>query len=134
MDETSEFLDEIRHGTGAIGDRGRALVIARAVFFALLRSHADSCRDVAGLLPGELETIWKPALFNCLRSEGDPGAPRAETFLAFVQEQVGDLEEPEARAAVASVLRALKRHLGTPEQTELAGLLPDELEDVLTAA
>lgn len=134
MDETSDFLDEIRHGTGAIGDRGRALDIARGVFFALLHSHADACRDVAELLPDELETVWKPALFTCLRREDDPTAGETGDFLTHVQGQVPDLREPEARAAVASVLRALKEHLDPPEQAELAELLPDELRDALTLA
>lgn len=135
MDETSDFLDQIRHGTGAIGDRGRALDIARGVFFALLHSHADACRDVAELLPDELETVWKPALFTCLRREDDPTPEgEADDFVSHVQEQVPDLEEPEARAAVASVLRALTEHLEPPEQAELAELLPDELRDALTLA
>lgn len=133
MEETSEFLDRIRHGTGAIGDRGRALDIARGVFFALLRSHASSCREVAELLPPELETIWKPALFTCLRREGEPGSA-SDDFLSHVRERVPDLKDPEARAAVASVLRALKGHLGPSEQAELAGLLPDDLREALTLA
>lgn len=134
MDATSEFLDRVRHGTGAVGDRGRALDIARGVFFALLWSHADSCREVAELLPDELETVWKPALFTCLRREGEPAGARNVDFLSQVQRQVPDLEEPEARAAVASVLRALKEHLRPPDQTELAELLPDDLRDALTLA
>lgn len=134
MDETSEFLDQVRHGTGAIGDRGRALDIARGVFFALLRTPGSSSREVAELLPDQLETVWKPALFTCLRREGEPVDARADDFVSHVREQVPDLEEPEARAAVASVLTALKDHLGPPEQAELAGLLPDDLRDTLTLA
>lgn len=135
MDETTEFLDQVRHGTGAIGDQGRALDIARAVFFALLWSHANSCRQVARLLPDELETVWKPALFTCLRKEGGDGASEDRTFVAHVQDHVPDLEDPTAaRGAVASVLRALKDHLDAREQAELAELLPDELKDALTVA
>lgn len=134
MDETSEFLDQVRHGTGAIGDRGRALDIARAVFFALLWSNARSCREVADLLPEELETVWKPALFTCLRRDPGPTDAPDDDFLAHVQEHVPDLEAPAARAAVASVLRALQDHLEPPEQEALAELLPEDLRDALTLA
>ena len=134
MDETTDFLDQVRHGTGEIGDQGRALEIARAVFFALLWTHADSCREVAELLPEELETVWKPALFTCLRHERSNGRADPEEFLVHVQERVPGMEDAAARAAVSSVLRALKDHLEPPERAELADLLPADLKEALALA
>jgi len=66
-DATRQFLDRLERDA-AVADREAALEGARAVFHALLESgESGDPDDVAALLPEELETLWKPAYYSCLR-------------------------------------------------------------------
>lgn len=135
MDEPSEFLDEVRRAC-ALEDRSRALETARGVFGVLLRAGGEgSCRSVAAHLPEELETVWKPAFFTCLREDASlPDGGREGAFVRQLREEVPALDADDADRAVRSVLRALRHRMDTEGQAELARSLPETLRKTWTSA
>lgn len=134
MDETSEFLDHVQDASPT-RDRGRVLDVARGVFYALLRASGPRrCREVADLLPEELETVWKPAFFTCLRENRSPnGPPAGSTFLDLVRRRVPDMDEEEFRGATSAVIDSLRPYLTPGEIEQLSSCLPDELRKRWTA-
>lgn len=136
MDEPSEFLHEVRNAA-SLADRTRALEVARGVFRVLFRTgREESCRAVASLLPEELETVWKPAFFTCLRPGPDGPDPDAgASFVRWLRREIPTLDdEDEARRCVRSVLRALRRRMDAERQVELGRILPEDLRNTWMSA
>ena len=125
----SDFLDEVqRHSS--LEDRDRTLDAVRAVFCGLMYGNGEShCREVAELLPGELETVWKPSLFTCLREHrkrnGD--APPAD-FTGVVRRRMPELDEDQVDVVTRAVLRSLSAYLGPEERRRLESLVPQRLQ------
>lgn len=126
----SDFLDQVqRHAT--FRDRDHTLEAVRAVFCGLMYGNGEAhCREVAELLPGELETVWKPSLFTCLRehrsANGTEGPP---DFTGVVQRRMPRLDEDEVDALSRAVLRSLEPYLSRRERARLTRLVPDRLQD-----
>jgi uncharacterized protein (DUF2267 family) len=136
MDEpTSAFLEEIRR-SHALPAGCDDLDAARAVFYALLRAETEEgCRSLATHFPEELETLWKPALYRCLReTRGEERPDPPATFTEGVRARMPEIGEGEAHAVAEAVLDALVSRMGAPERTSLAHALPEELKDALTEA
>lgn len=130
----SEFLERVQ-ATSAVGGHDRTLAAVRGVFYALLRRADDGrTRELADHLPEELEALWKPALFACLR-ESDPDGRGAEdpSFVERVRRRAPELDEEGVEEVARAVLRELRPRLAPDARSELAGALPDRMEDGWTA-
>lgn len=128
----SEFLERVQKSS-ALGDHDRTLDAVRGVFFALFLGVADGQeRAAAEHLPDELEILWKPALFACLREEDEAGAgerPDAEAFVARVRRHAPALEGERVEPVARAVLRELRPRLSADGRSRLAAGLPDHLRD-----
>lgn len=124
-----EFLEEVqRHAT--FSDRDHTLEAVRAVFCGLMYGNGEAhCREVAELLPGELETVWKPSLFNCLRDHRDPNGERSADFVGVVRRRMPDLNDDEVDALTLAVLRSLEPYLSPRDRDRLEELVPGRLRD-----
>lgn len=123
-----EFLDRIESASPT-GDRDRTLEAVRGVFYAMMQGGDEAgCREVAALLPEDLETLWKPALFTCLREQRSPDGPPADgDFVARVRRRVPDLEPEEIERLTRAVVDGLAPHLSEEERARLLGTAPGEL-------
>lgn len=136
MDEpTSEFLDDIRR-SHTLPPGSEALDAARAVFYALLRADSeDGCRRIAGFFPEELETLWKPAFYRCLREQRrDEGPSMPRDVEGRMRVHSPELGEGDPTGLARAVLEALASRLEDGERRDLAETLPDELKDSLDAS
>ena len=130
----SEFLDRVQ-ASSTLRNHDRALEAVRGVFYAVILGAGDGePRDVAEHLPEELETLWKPALFACLREgvEGDDEAPRPpdrSAFVARVRRQAPELDGERVDRVARAVLRELRPHVSADGRSELAPGVPDHLRD-----
>lgn len=125
-----DFLDEVqRHAT--FRDRDHTLEAVRAVFCGLMYGNGEAhCREVAELLPGELETVWKPSLFTCLRDHRSPnGTEPAGDFTTVVRRRMPDLDEDEVDALSRAVLRSLEPYLSPGDRNRLERLVPERLRN-----
>jgi len=136
MDEpTSAFLEEIRRSR-SLPAGCDDLDAARAVFYALLRAETEQgCRSLAAHFPEELETLWKPALYRCLReTRGEDAPDPPATFKDGVRAGMPEIGDGDARAVAEAVIDALVSRMSAPERNSLADALPEELRDTLTEA
>lgn len=123
-----QFLDQVQRKT-AVGDRQQALVGVRAVFYGLMAvpSRAD-LRRLAALFPEELETLWKPAFYTCLRDRRERDERSGKRFLEHVREQVGPTDDVDARRMSRAVLGALRARLPELDRSTLDDFVPDDLQ------
>lgn len=123
-----QFLDQVQRET-AVEDRQQALVGVRAVFYGLMAepSRAD-LRRLAALFPEELETLWKPAFYTCLRDRREQDERSGKRFLEHVREQVGPTDGLDARRMSRAVLEALRGGLPEPDRSTLDDFVPDDLQ------
>lgn len=123
-----QFLDQVQRET-AVEDRQQALLGVRAVFYGLMAgpSRAD-LRRLAALLPEELETLWKPAFYTCLRDRRERDERSVKRFLEHVREQVGPTDDLDARRMSRVVLEALRARLPELDRSTLDDFVPGELE------
>lgn len=123
-----EFLERIQSASPA-EDPDRTLEAVRAVFYAMMQGTDEhGCREVAALLPEELETIWKPALFTCLRDHRSAdGPPPDADFVERVRRHVPDLEPEEVERLTRAVLDGLVPRLSPEARERLLGEAPGEL-------
>lgn len=126
-----DFLDRVQSHS-SLGDRNLTLEAVRAVFCGLMYGNGEShCREVAELLPGELETIWKPSLFTCLREHRTGnGTPRESDFTAVVQRRMPDLEAGDVAEVTRAVLLGLEPYLSPEDRRGLERRLPERLRSV----
>lgn len=131
-DQSSRFLDRVQEESG-IRERGRALSGVRAVYYAVFRSLGqDGAGPLAESLPPELESLWKPAYFQCLRDDRDrdgPERPDVEEALRRVQRLTPTVNGDEAGLLLRAVLRILREELEDERWAELSRNLPAELEE-----
>lgn len=129
-DQSSRFLDRVQQQAG-IRERGRALSGTRAAFYALFRPLGpEGAGDLAESLPAGLESLWKPAYFQCLRNgdDGDGGEPPdLEATLQRVQRLTPTVNGDEAGVLLETVVRALREELEPGRWDELSRHLPDGL-------
>lgn len=123
-----DFLDRVQDHS-SFGDRDRTLQAVRAVFCGLMHGNGEaSCREVAGLLPGELETIWKPSLFTCLREHrSGNGTPGPADFTAVVRRRMPELDSDEVAEVTRAVLLGLEPYLSAEDRERLERRLPERL-------
>lgn len=123
-----EFLERIQSAS-PVEDPDRTLEAVRAVFYAMMQGTDEhGCREVAALLPEELETIWKPALFTCLRDHrSSDGPPREADFVERVRRHVPDLEPEEVERLTRAVLDGLVPRLSEEAREKLLGKAPEEM-------
>lgn len=126
----SEFLDRVQKASD-FRDHDRTLEAIRGVFYALLLGAADGdARAAASHLPDDLETLWKPALFACLREGEAPGSPLdGEAFADRVRRRVPGLEGERVERVARAVLGELRELVPADGRFELAGGLPVHLRD-----
>lgn len=124
----SEFLERIQSASPA-EDPDRTLQAVRGIFYAMMQGvEEDGCREVAGLLPEELETLWKPALFTCLREHrSDEGPPADATFADRVRRHAPEMETEEVERLTRAVLDALAPRLSADARERLFRSTPPEL-------
>jgi len=123
-----DFLDAVRRDSH-FDDRDRTLEAVRAVFCGLMFGNGEThCREVAELLPGELETVWKPALFTCLREHRSAnGTPAPSDFAGVVRRRMPELDDEQVDAVSRAVLRSLSPYLAPEDRTRLERLVPERL-------
>lgn len=123
-----QFLDQVQRET-AVEDRQQALVGVRGVFYGLMAepSRAD-LRRLAALFPDELETLWKPAFYTCLRDRRERDERSRERLLEHVREQVAPTDGLDARRMSQAVLGALRARLPEADRGTLDDFVPDDLE------
>lgn len=123
-----QFLDQVQRET-AVEDRQQALVGVRGVFYGLMAepSRAD-LRRLAALFPDELETLWKPAFYTCLRDRRERDERSRERLLEHVREQVAPTDGLDARRMSRAVLGALRTRLPEADRGTLDDFVPDDLE------
>lgn len=127
-----QFLDQVQRET-AVEDRQRALVGVRAVFYGLMAgpSRADLRRLVA-LFPEELETLWKPAFYTCLRDRrertGGPSGSFLERVRRRARPETGDVDDLDPLRMSRAVLDALRSGVSDLDRRTLDGFVPEELE------
>lgn len=132
----SEFLESVQ-ATSSLGDPDLTLDAVRGVFYALLLGAGNRhVREASDHLPEELETLWKPALFACLREEGDPAAeggtgdaPGPEAFANRVRRQAPELDGEGVEKVTRAVLQELRSRISARARSELARGLPAHLRD-----
>lgn len=128
-----KFLDQVQLQT-AVNDRQRALVGVRAVFYGLMASpsRADLRRLVA-LFPEELETLWKPAFYTCLRDRRERNGGSSPGFLEQVRTEMfpkaSDGDDLDPRRMSRAVLGALRSRLSDLDRSVLDEFVPEELEE-----
>lgn len=128
-DESSRFLDRIQEDAG-IHERGRALSGVRAVFYALFSSlQKERGGGLAETLPPELESLWKPAYFQCLRDglNGAPAEASVEEALRRVQRLTPTVDSDEASRLLGAVIRRLRDDLGPETWGRVEDRLPGDL-------
>lgn len=123
-----QFLDQVQRET-AVEDRQQALIGVRAVFYGLMAgpSRAD-LRRLAALFPEELETLWKPAFYTCLRDRRERDERSGKRFLEHVRERVGPTDDLDARRMSRTVLGALRARLPELDRSTLDDFVPDDLQ------
>lgn len=123
-----EFLERIQHASPA-DDPDRTLQAVRGIFYAMMQgAEEDGCREVAGLLPEELETLWKPALFTCLREHRSSDGPPADaSFVERVHRRVPDMEPEEIERLTRAVLDGLAPRLPEEDRDRLLRSAPADL-------
>lgn len=122
-----EFLDHVQRET-AVEDRQRALVGVRAVFYGLMASPSRSdLRRLVALFPEELETLWKPAFYTCLRDRRDRNGASGKSFLDLVRRHSRPADELEADRMSRAVLEALRARLPDLDRRTLDEFVPAEL-------
>lgn len=129
-DQSSRFLDRVQEESG-IRERGRALSGVRAVFYALFRPlGVDGAGDLAESLPRELESLWKPAYFQCLRdgSGDEPVGSDVQEALRRVQRLTPTVNGDEADLLLDAVVETLHEELEEERWDQLSRHLPGELE------
>lgn len=132
----SEFLERVQRASG-LRDPDRTLEAVRGVFYALLLGAGNGqVRDAAEGLPEELETLWKPALFACLRQDGEARAPAGssgrdarEDFVDRVRRQAPDLDGEDVEEVARAVLRELRPRLSPDARSRLIAAVPDGMRD-----
>lgn len=122
-----EFLERIQSASPA-EDPDRTLEAVRGIFYAMMQGTEETgCREVAGLLPEELETLWKPALFTCLREHrSSEGPPSDASFAERVRRHAPDLEDEEIERLTRAVLDALAPRLSAEDRDRLLRSAPPE--------
>lgn len=123
-----DFLDRIHSATTA-EDPDRTLEAVRGVFYALMQADEEGgCRTVASLLPEELETLWKPALFTCLRDHrSEEGPPTYRSFVEAVRRRAPELEPDEVGRLTRAVLDGLAPYLSKEDRDRLLRATPEEM-------
>lgn len=123
-----EFLDRIQSASPA-GDHDRTLEAVRGIFYAMMQcGDEEGCREVAALLPEELETLWKPALFTCLREHRSPeGPPDDVDFVERARRGIPGMEPGEIERMTRAVIDGLAPHLSEEERERLLRKTPPEL-------
>lgn len=122
---TTEFLDRVQD-TASVPDRREAVQGVRTVFRTLMSRHGDQqVRELAALLPEELETLWKPAFYASLREEtpgsgSDGGRPIGRE----VAGEVHGLDEDDGERLARAVVAALEPFLTADRRAELKPYLP----------
>lgn len=127
MSETTrEFLSQVEPSLPA-GRREDAVATVRAVFRALMSDPGRvELREFRTLLPEDLETLWKPAFYACLREQdGQAEGTNGAGLTARVRSEMPDLSPDEARELTRAVLNGLRPHLTVEQQTRLDGFLPE---------
>lgn len=123
-----QFLDQVQRET-AVEDRQQALVGVRAVFYGLMAEPSRSdLRRLAALFPEELETLWKPAFYTCLRDRRERDGRSDRRFLEHVREQLGTADDLDPRRMSRAVLGALRVRLPELDRSTLGDFVPDDLE------
>lgn len=121
-----QFLDQVQRET-AVEDRQQALVGVRAVFYGLMAEPSRAeLRRLAALFPEELETLWKPAFYTCLRDRRARDERSGKRFLEHVREQVDPTDVLDARRMSRAVLGALRGRLPEPDRSTLDDFVPDD--------
>lgn len=128
-DQSSRFLDRVQEESG-IRERGRALSGVRAVFYALFRPLGnDRAGGLAETLPPELESLWKPAYFQCLRDGLNGGGDEEGVHVALrrVQRLTPTVTGDEAGELLDAVIGVLRTELDGDDWGEISSRLPDGL-------
>lgn len=123
-----EFLERIQSASPT-EDPDRTLEAVRGIFYAMMQGTEETgCREVADLLPEELETIWKPALFTCLREHRSPDGPPADaSFVDRVRRHAPDMEAEEIERLTRAVLEGLAPRLSEEDRDRFFRAAPAEL-------
>ncbi len=123
-----EFLERIQSASPA-EDPDRTLEAVRGIFYAMMQGTEEAgCQEVADLLPEELETLWKPALFTCLREHRSGDGPPADAdFVDRVRRRVPEMEPDEIGRLTRAVLDGLAPRLSEEDRDRLLRSAPAEL-------
>lgn len=123
-----QFLDQVQRET-AVEDRQQALVGVRAVFYGLMAEPSRAeLRRLAALFPEELETLWKPAFYTCLRDRRERDERSGRRFLEHVREQIDPTDGLDARRMSRAVLGSLRARLPEHDRSTLDDFVPDDLQ------
>lgn len=132
---TSGFLDRVHQDT-LIDERSRLAGEVRSVFFALLASMepGDAERWVERL-PPDLESLWKPAHFEVIRSREDAGAAGARTSrpVELLRRRLPPERRAEAGQLMRAVLAALGERIPSAEQEAVEQGLPEEPSGLISS-
>lgn len=121
-----DFLDRIQTASD-LEDPDRTLEAVRGVFYALMQADDEGgCRTTAALMPEELETLWKPALFTCLREHrSEDGAPAGQSFVEAVRRRAPEVEPAEVERLTRAVLDGLAPYLSEEDRDRLLRISPE---------
>lgn len=123
---TRQFLSQVEPSLPA-GRREDAVSTVRAVFRALMSEPGRAeLEEFRTLLPEDLETLWKPAFYTCLRKQdAGEGGTNGAGLTARVRSEMPDLSPEEAREVARAVVDGLRPHLTVEQETRLEAFLPD---------
>lgn len=124
---TTEFLDLVQD-TASLQDRQQTVEGVRALFRALMEGQPDAdAREIAALLPEDLETLWKPAFYRQLRGNGPGAGPGGTSFPEQVRRHAPDLSDEQVDRLCRAVGAGLHQHLDAEQRTALEAYLPAAL-------